>query len=100
MRPSVFHQSKRNRRRPPESWAGKAQTRRRALEQHSVTGAEHAASEATRNLSLLHVSSVCPLAASLAASPSSRCASLRDPLTDGFGVNLTAAGLPQGTFAA
>ena len=35
----------------------------------------------------------------LTAPSSSQCASFRDPLTDGFGVNLTAAGLRQGTFA-
>jgi hypothetical protein len=36
----------------------------------------------------------------LYSAPSSLpCASFRDPLTDGFGVNLTAAGLRQGTFA-
>ena len=35
----------------------------------------------------------------LSAPSSSPCASFRDPLTDGFGVNLTAAGLRQDTFA-
>jgi hypothetical protein len=39
----------------------------------------------------------CPLA-DLSAPPSSPCASFRDPLPVGFGVNLTAAGLRQGTF--
>ena len=92
MRPSVFHQSKRNCRRPPESWAGKGQTRRRALEQHSVTGAEHAAPEATQN----PLSSPCVFRL-----PPRRISWRRlrhdaplcvDPPTDGFGVNLTAAG--------
>jgi hypothetical protein len=46
MRPSVFHQSKRNCRRPPESLAGKGQTRRRALKQHTVTNAEDHATDA------------------------------------------------------
>ena len=41
---------------------------------------------------------LCPLA-HLSAPPSSPCAPFRGSLADGFGVNLTAAGLRQGTFA-
>ena len=37
----------------------------------------------------------CPWAGTFSAPSSSRCASFRDPLTDGFGVNPTATGCPD-----
>jgi hypothetical protein len=61
--------------------------------------AQVVATSATGNRPFPRLSLYPALSPRTSAPSSLPCASFRDPLTDGFGVNLTAAGLRQGTFA-